>query len=112
MLKRQYRLTSSRDYRDVYRKEKKAVGTCLVAYCAPNRQEYSRFGFTVSRKIGNAVVRNRAKRRMREVTRIHLEHMTGGMDVVLIARSAIVRVSFVKLEKEFLSLMKDCGLLK
>ncbi len=61
----------------------------------------TRIGFTATRKIGNAVVRNRARRRLREVARLHFaEHETSGADFVLIARRDTARRPFAQLRAD------------
>ena len=61
----------------------------------------ARFGFTATRKIGNAVIRNRARRRLREAARLHVaEHTLDGADFVLIARRDTARRPFTLLRAD------------
>lgn len=68
--------------------------------------EESRFGIITTRRVGHAVVRNRLRRRFREILRAHGEPLSKGLYVVLIVRVAAAAASYAELEKEFLRLMK------
>jgi ribonuclease P protein component len=79
-------LTENRDFRRLYKKGKSFVTPLLVAYVSKNRLGVNRVGITTGRKIGKAVVRNRARRVIREAYRL-LESKTGdGWDFVFVAR--------------------------
>ena len=68
----------------------------------PNGLDHSRVGITVTRKVGGAVRRNRVKRTLREVFRMHRHQLRPPMDLVVNARTTIVSSSFAGLETEFL----------
>ena len=59
------------EFRRIYRKGRSVVSPCLVVYCQKNRRGQSRLGVTVSTKLGHAVVRNRVRRRLREIYRLN-----------------------------------------
>ena len=84
----------------------------LVLYARPNRTEGNRIGITVSKKLGHAVVRNRVRRRLREIYRLHEDMFAPGWDIVVVARSRCTEVSFQSLEKAYLSLGDKAGILK
>ena len=84
----------------------------LVLYARPNRTDNNRVGITVSKKIGHAVVRNRVRRRLREVYRLHEDRFTPGWDIVVVARSRCVDAPFRKLVGAYLSLAEKAGLIK
>lgn len=84
----------------------------LVLYARPNRLEINRIGITVSKKLGHAVVRNRVRRRLREVYRLNEEKFLPGWDIVVVARSRTVDANFSGLTKAYLSLAQKAGLLK
>jgi ribonuclease P protein component len=65
-----------------------------VLYVAPNELDVSRVGITVSGRVGNAVVRNRVRRRLREALRARLERIGPGYDVLVIARGASAAASW------------------
>ena len=69
----------------------------LITYARPNGLSSPRLGLSVSRKIGNAVIRNRVKRRLREVVRKELLGRSLGYDLVIVARSASVNAAFADL---------------
>lgn len=71
----------------------------------------SRLGVITTRKLGNAVVRNRARRLLREVYRLHQHELRGPLDLVLVARSEMVKSNFQKLEREFLACLRRARLL-
>jgi ribonuclease P protein component len=71
----------------------------------------SRFGFAASRRIGNAVERNRAKRLLREAVRLHLPEIVPGVDCLLIARRATPGASFHEVEAAVLMLLERADLL-
>ncbi len=84
------RLRRTADYRRVQRRGRRHHRELLVTLHASNGLGHPRFGLTVSRKVGNAVVRNRVKRHLREAIRRHPASRDGslsGIDVVFIARS-------------------------
>ena len=83
----------------------------LVLYARPNRTATNRVGITVSKKLGHAVVRNRVRRRLREVYRLNEERFQSGWDVVVVARSKSVNCSFDALTEAYLSLAAKAGLL-
>ena len=84
----------------------------LVFYARPNRLGTNRVGITASKKLGHAVVRNRVRRRLREVYRLHEELFAPGWDIVVVARSRCIDADFQKLTHAYLSLAKKAGVLK
>ena len=84
----------------------------LVLYARKNRSDCNRVGITVSKKLGKAHVRNRARRRIREVYRLNEEKFLPGWDIVVVARSRAVEAPFDKLTKSYLTLAKKAGLLR
>lgn len=71
----------------------------------------TRLGVVTSKKIGGAVVRNRARRLMREAFRVHQQELTQPVDLVLVARQSIVGRGLAGVEKDFLATMRRAGLL-
>ena len=83
----------------------------LVLYARRNRSATNRVGITVSKKLGGAVVRNRVRRRLREVYRLNEDRFQPGWDIVAVARSRCVHADFQKLTAAYLSLAEKAGLL-
>lgn len=84
----------------------------LVLYVRKNRTACNRVGVTVSKKLGKAVVRNRVRRRLREVYRLHESRFLPGWDIVVVARHRAITASFSDLTKAYLSLAKKSGILR
>ena len=84
----------------------------LVLYARPNRIGGNRIGLTVSKKLGCAVVRNRVRRRLREIYRLHEDRFIPGWDIVVVARSRCVDADFGKLTNAYLSLAEKAGILR
>ena len=109
-MNRESRLRERERFEQVRRK-----GSCwtdrLIVLCAlPNGLPRSRFGFSVSRRVGNAVVRNRLKRRLREVVRLQHQGIAVGWDVVFIARPPIARADYREIERAVGRLLRQAGL--
>ena len=84
----------------------------LVLYAKPNHTAQNRVGVTVGKKLGHAVVRNRVRRRLREIYRCNEDRFTSGWDIVVVARSRCVGANFGSLTKAYLSLAEKAGLLR
>ncbi len=100
------------DFRRIYTKGKSAVTPCVVIYCRKNRLGRNRFGYTVSKKLGKAVRRNRVRRRMREIVRLNSERMEQGFDLILVARTRAVEADYRRLEADILNCCVRLHLLK
>ena len=84
----------------------------LVLYARKNRTATNRVGVTVSKKLGCAVVRNRVRRRLREIYRLNEQLFAPGWDIVVVARSRCVKADFQKLTQAYLSLAEKAGILE
>ena len=84
----------------------------LVLYARKNRTDGNRVGITVSKKLGKAHVRNRTRRRIREVYRLNEEKFQPGWDIVVVARTKAVEAPFEKLTASYLTLAKKAGIMK
>lgn len=98
-------------FRRLYRSDGQA-NSCLVLYARKNRTDTNRVGITVSKKLGKAVVRNRIRRRIREAYRLNEQKFLPGWDIVIVARSRAVEVSFRKLTESLLALADRAGILE
>lgn len=83
----------------------------LVLYARRNRTAQNRVGVTVSKKLGHAVIRNRVRRRLREVYRLNEAKFAPGWDIVVVARSRCIGADFRKLTQAYLSLAEKAGIL-
>ena len=99
-------------FRRAYGKGRSAADSRLALYVRGNGRKGNRLGFTVSTKVGCAVVRNRVRRRLREIYRLHENGMSPGCDVVVVARTRAASSDYRQLEKSFLRLADKLGLLK
>ena len=99
-------------FRRAYNKGRTAADSRLALYVRRNGQKANRLGLTVSTKVGCAVVRNRVRRRLREIYRLHEDGLAAGCDVVVAARSRAASSDYHQLEKSFLRLADKLGLLR
>jgi ribonuclease P protein component len=99
-------LKKNRDYRRVYSHGKTVADRLIVLYYLQNNTEQSRFGFTVSKKVGNAVTRNRIRRLFKEICRLNYGIFPAGFDFVLLARREITGSGYHELEASLLKLLK------
>ena len=99
-------------FRRAYHRGRSAADSRLALYVRGNGQKGSRLGLTVSTKVGCAVVRNRVRRRLREIYRLNEDRLAGGRDVVVVARVRAASSDYRQLEKSFLRLSDKLGLLK
>lgn len=97
-------------FRRLYTKGESSVGRSVVVYCRRNGLNVNRIGISVSTKLGHAVVRNRARRRLREAYRLNEASLRPGFDIVLVARSRAVKVRFSVLEQELMKQFAGLGL--
>ena len=88
-----------------------AADALLVLYARRNRSGINRVGVTVSKKLGKAHIRNRIRRRVREVYRLNEEKFQPGWDIVVVVRSKAVEADFRKLTASYLANAKKLGLL-
>ena len=88
------------------------ANSCLVLYARKNRTATNRVGITVSKKLGKAHVRNRARRRLREVYRLNEDLFQPGWDIVVVVRSKAIDADFRQLTEAYLTLAKKAGILK
>jgi ribonuclease P protein component len=100
------------EFRRIYRKGKSAVSPQLVIYCQRNRRGHSRLGVSVSTKLGCAVVRNRVRRRIREIYRLNKAKMLPGYDLIVVARVRAVETDYQKLDRTYLCLLEQLDLLR
>lgn len=111
-MKKEATLKENYEFRRLYQKGASAVGGGMVLYCRKNRLGRNRLGLTASVKLGHAVVRNRARRRLREVYRLNEGQLRQGYDLILVARRRTATVSWGELNDTFLRLCKKLKLLE
>jgi len=102
-------LNLNTQFKKLYRSGLSTVTPSVVLYAKENGRSDNRVGITVSKKIGKAVVRNRAKRRLREVYRTNLPNIKSGYDFVLVARGRTATVPHLRLNTDFLQALKTLG---
>ena len=112
-LGRKMRLKQGRDFSRVRREGRRLACGCLLA----NWQSLpagapTRLGVVVGGKLGNAVIRSRTRRLLREAFRLHQRDLAQPVDLVLVARASIVGKPFAEVEKDFLTTLRKTGLLK
>lgn len=103
-------LNKNYEFRRLYAKGRSAVTPTLVVYMRRTRRNTNRVGFTVTVKLGKAVVRNRVRRRLREIYRLHEGEIARGVDMVVVARGRSVDAAYVRLEQDFLQCCERLGI--
>ena len=111
-MKRAVTLKENYEFRRLYQRGKSAAGGTMVLYCRKNKLNRNRLGLTASTKLGHAVVRNRCRRRLREVYRLNLPQMKKGYDIILVARGKTATAPWKELNSTFLKLCRKLDLLE
>jgi ribonuclease P protein component len=91
----------------VYRSGKRRSSPHFTAFFRANQSPLSRFGFSIKKALGGAVVRNRMRRRIREIVRCHRQEIPAGWDIVIHPKSSVVRAKFAALTTELLRLLQN-----
>ncbi|MDO4614962.1 MAG: ribonuclease P protein component [Lachnospiraceae bacterium] len=97
-------LKKNADFSRVYRRGKSKANKQLVMYILKRQDQMNRMGISVSKKVGNSVIRHRIKRRMKEIYRLNEEKFGSGYDIVFIARNAAAEASSEELRKSMFHL--------
>jgi len=101
---KQYRLLRRLDFQRVYKQgQRRSVSLCTVFY-RPNGLAETRLGITAPKRLGTAVVRNRIKRRIREIFRLHRQELPRGWDIVMNPRPGAATAAYPVLERELMRL--------
>ena len=109
---REQRIIRGRDFLRARAEGRRLAVGCLLLNWADASGEKTRLGVITSRKIGNAVVRTRARRLLREAFRLNQHRIARTADLVLVARASIVAKRFADVEIDFLTALRRAGLLK
>ncbi|MBC8590883.1 ribonuclease P protein component [Wansuia hejianensis] len=111
-MEKQYRLRKNMEFKKVYDCGKNYWNRNLIMYVKTNNLDKTRVGYTITKKIGNSVVRNKIRRRMKEIYRLNFHNIKEGYDIVFIPKKNVVNMSYDQLENSFLHIMNMARVLK
>jgi len=106
------RLIRSADFREAYDQDRKQVGKFVVLWQRNANDASNRLGVVASKKVGNAVHRNRAKRKIREVFRLNRHLLNTTDDIVIVARKTINEASVAEVKEDFINCCCTAGLIE
>ena len=112
MLKKDNRLKKRYQFNYVYKSGEHFSGKALVLYTTPSKTKSIKVGFAVTKKIGHAVVRNKTRRRLREIVKKYLPNLKQNYNIIVVAKDNITNARFDELSNEFKKLTKKANLLK
>ncbi len=96
----------NQDFQNVYKKGKSYVNKYLVMYVLENHTEMNRLGISVSKKVGNSIVRHRVTRLIRESYRLHQNDFQIGHDIIVVARANAKERTYKEIESALIHLAK------
>ncbi|HHY70119.1 MAG TPA: ribonuclease P protein component [Thermoanaerobacterales bacterium] len=105
-MKKSLRLTKNLEFKNVYRSGRRWTSPFFTMYIKKNNLGYSRLGVSVSKKVGKSVVRNKIKRRIKEIIRTNYGFIKNGWDIVFSVRPLSVDLEYTNMEKEVKNLLK------
>ena len=105
-MRKSYRVKREKDFSAIFKKGQNAANRKFVIYKLEKEQAHFRLGISVSKKLGNAVVRNTVKRRIRHVIQAEKEKLLPGVDFVVIARKGAESLAFAEFEQNLFHALK------
>lgn len=111
-MEKKYRLRKNIEFKRVYNKGKNYWNRNLILYVRKNGLEETRLGITITKKIGNAVIRNKIRRRMKEIYRLNHERVKPSYDLIFIPKKNVVDLSYKELENSLIHILKISGVLR
>lgn len=111
MLKKEI-LRRNGDFSSIYKKGKSVGDRFVVVFYRKNNLPYNRIAFLASKKVGNSVTRNRARRLMKESYRTIHEQLAIGYDIIFIARKTIINSKYADVKKSIEAATRRAGILK
>lgn len=112
MLLKTNRLRKKKDFEKLFKKGKSFKNGFLILRLVPNNLEASRFGFIISQKVSkSAVLRNKIKRRLRDITKQNIKELKKGLDITLLVLPGLEKKTFLETKETAISLFKKAGLI-
>ena len=112
MLQKQHRLTKRKEFSYIYKNGQATHSNMLTIVMVKSKKETPKVGFSVSNKLGNAPVRNKIKRRLREILRQKLTIIKPYQNLIIVAKQPIVEASFSDTQKEMCYILNKGNLIK
>lgn len=110
-LPRESRIRRNGDFRRIYARGKRCGNRAGLLFTVKASRRPLRIGFVTTKKIGHAFARNRARRLMKEVYRLHRHELSGGYEAVLLAGTFLTRATYAEAEKAILALWRKAGIM-
>ena len=112
LMKNTISLKNNIEFQHVYKTGKKYANKFLVMYVIGNNQSINRIGLSISKKVGNSVVRHRMARLLRESYRLHEEMFSSGLDIVIVVRQSASECRYYEIESALLHLARLHNIMK
>jgi ribonuclease P protein component len=100
------------EYDAVYREGRRRANREFTAFLRPNNLDLSRFGWSIKKGLGNAVRRNRIRRRLREIVRLHRQEIAPGWDIVIHPRRSAATADFAPMARELMKLFPQAPVVR
>lgn len=104
-MKKVYNLKTNQEFKKVYREGKNYWNRNLILYIRDNSLNYNRVGYSITKKVGNSVVRNKIRRRLKEIYRLNINEFKSGYDMVIIPKNNTRDISYKELESAMLHIL-------
>jgi ribonuclease P protein component len=111
-LQKKYRLRRREDFRKVFRTGRSVANREFVVYTKPKKTGTIRLGISISRRVGNAVRRNRIKRQMKEITREWIKDISSNEDIIVIVRKPVSNMNYLQIQSSLRHVLGKARVLK
>lgn len=111
-MEKKYRIRKNMEFKNIYKLGKNYWNRNLILYVKKNGLDETRVGYTITKKIGNAVIRNKLRRKMKEIYRLNFHNIRQGYDLIFIAKKSIKDIPYKELEGSMIHIMSIAKVLK